>query len=274
MAPSSEIAGDASAREEEVAAAAAARGGGDRPISTIVIIIAMQTEAQPLVSKFQLTEESDDSLFPKGVPWVRYHGKYKDLNINLMWPGKDSTLGVDCVGTVAASLVTYASIQALKPDLIINAGTCGGFKAKGANIGDVYLASDVAFHDRRIPIPVFDLYGTGARRTLCTPNLVKDLNLKVGKLSTGDSLDMSPHDEAAILANDATVKDMEGAAVAYVAELLSVPVIFVKAVTDLVDGEKPTAEEFLQNLVAVTAALDQTVTGVVNYVNGKRLSEL
>lgn len=33
--------------------------------------------------------------------------------------------------------------------------------------------------------------------------------LQVGKLSTGDSLDMSPHDEAAILANDATIKDME-----------------------------------------------------------------
>lgn len=31
----------------------------------------------------------------------------------------------------------------------------------------------------------------------------------MGKLSTGDSLDMSPHDEAAILANDATIKDME-----------------------------------------------------------------
>lgn len=33
--------------------------------------------------------------------------------------------------------------------------------------------------------------------------------LQVGKLSTGDSLDMSPHDESAILNNDATVKDME-----------------------------------------------------------------
>jgi hypothetical protein len=32
---------------------------------------------------------------------------------------------------------------------------------------------------------------------------------QVGKLSTGDSLDMSPHDESAILSNDATVKDME-----------------------------------------------------------------
>lgn len=266
MAPADGIAGGSSASAKGVA--------GDRPISTVVIIIAMQTEAQPLVNKFQLTDDTDKSLFPKGVPWVRYHGKYKDLNLNLIWPGKDAALGVDSVGTVSASLVTYASIQALKPDLIINAGTCGGFKAKGANIGDVFVATDVAFHDRRIPIPVFDLYGTGARRTLCTPNLVKDLNLKVGKLSTGDSLDMSPHDEAAILANDATVKDMEGAAVAYVAELLSVPAIFVKAVTDLIDGEKPTAEEFLQNLVEVTAALDNTVTEILGFINGKCLSEL
>lgn len=36
--------------------------------------------------------------------------------------------GVDSVGTVSAALVTYAAIQALQPDLIINAGTSGGFK--------------------------------------------------------------------------------------------------------------------------------------------------
>jgi hypothetical protein len=36
--------------------------------------------------------------------------------------------GVDNVGTVSAALVTYASIQTLKPHLIINAGTAGGFK--------------------------------------------------------------------------------------------------------------------------------------------------
>lgn len=32
------------------------------------------------------------------------------------------------MGTISASLVTYASIQAFRPDLIINAGTAGGFK--------------------------------------------------------------------------------------------------------------------------------------------------
>lgn len=32
---------------------------------------------------------------------------------------------------------------------------------------------------------------------------------QVGKLSTGDSLDMSPQDEASITANEAAIKDME-----------------------------------------------------------------
>ncbi|KAH6811932.1 methylthioadenosine nucleosidase 1 [Perilla frutescens var. frutescens] len=244
-----------------------------RPISNILFIIAMQTEASPLVNKFQLAEEPD-SVFPKGVPWVRYGGKYGDLHINIVCPGKDATLGVDCVGTVSSSLLAYASIQALQPDLIINAGTAGGFKAKGASIGDVYLASDVAFHDRRIPIPVFDLYGVGSRKPLSTPNLAKELNLKVGKLSTGDSLDMCPQDEAAIVANDATIKDMEGAAIAYVADLLNVPAIYLKAVTDIIDGDKPTAEEFLQNLTAVAIALDSAATKVVDFINGKSCSEL
>lgn len=66
----------------------------------------------------------------------------------------------------------------------------------------------------------------------------------------------------------------QGAAVAYVAEMLKVPAIFVKAVTDIVDGEKPTAEEFMQNLVAVTAALEQKVTKVIDFINGKCLSDL
>ncbi|KAG6486961.1 hypothetical protein ZIOFF_055542 [Zingiber officinale] len=301
MAPPEETEAAAAAIEEENLAV---KPGGDRPISTILIVIAMQTEALPLVAKFELSEDLDRSAFPKGVPWVRYHGTYKGLDINLVWPGKDTILGetqepsncfcqvngsnlafeaqsVDSVGTVSASLLTYASIQALKPDLIINAGTAGGFQARGACIKDVYLVSDVAFHDRRIPIPVsihatvvFDLYGIGTKRAFSTPYLVKELGLKVGKLSTGDSLDMCPQDESSIIANDATVKDMEGAAVAYVAGLFSIPAIFLKAVTDIVDGPKPTAEEFMENLIAVSAALHQAVTEVVDFISGKSLSDL
>ena len=74
--------------------------------------------------------------------------------MNLIWPGKDPSSGVDSVGTISSALVTYAAIQSFKPDLIINAGTAGGFKSRGATVGDIFIASHSAFHDRRIPIPV------------------------------------------------------------------------------------------------------------------------
>ncbi|CAE6159095.1 unnamed protein product [Arabidopsis arenosa] len=244
-----------------------------RPISTIVFIVAMQKEAQPLINRLRLVKEVS-TPFPKEVTWLLFKGMYKDLNINIVCPGKDSTLGVESVGTVPASLVTYASILAIQPDLIVNAGTAGGFKAKGACISDVYVVSTVAFHDRRIPVPVLDLYGVGMRKAFPTPNLIKELNLKVGRLSTGDSMDMSPHDEESITANDATVKDMEGAAVAYVADIFKVPTILIKGVTDIVDGNRPTSEEFLENLAAVTAKLDESLTKVIEFISGKCLSDL
>ncbi|KEH16473.1 5'-methylthioadenosine/S-adenosylhomocysteine nucleosidase [Medicago truncatula] len=82
-------------------------------------------------------------------------------------------------------------------------------------------------------------------------------------MSTGDSLDMTPQDESSITTNDATVKDMEGSVVAYVADLLKVPAIFVKVVTDFIDGDKQTVEEFRQNLTGVTSALDLVVEQLI-----------
>ncbi|KAJ0716609.1 putative methylthioadenosine nucleosidase [Helianthus annuus] len=30
---------------------------------------------------------------PLGVPWIKYHGYYEDLHINVVYPGKDRDLG-------------------------------------------------------------------------------------------------------------------------------------------------------------------------------------
>ena len=48
---------------------------------------------------------------------------------------------------------------------------------------------------------------------------------------------------------------MEGAAVAFVASLLHVPVLFVKSVTDLCDSGAETFEEFSRNLAAASESL-------------------
>lgn len=43
------------------------------------------------------------SRFPKGVPWVRYYGNYKDLKMNIVCPGKDAALGIQFFSIVAST---------------------------------------------------------------------------------------------------------------------------------------------------------------------------
>ena len=62
--------------------------------------------------------------------WGFYHAEVVPINpvnrdVNVVCI---SFTGVDSVGTVPSSLLTYAAGVALQPDLIINAGTAGAFQ--------------------------------------------------------------------------------------------------------------------------------------------------
>lgn len=61
---------------------------------------------------------------------------------------------------------------------------------------------------------------------------------------------------------------------AYVADILSVPLILLKAVTDIVDGDRPTTEEFLENLSTAADALTDTLPKVFDYFSERNLSAL
>ncbi len=50
--------------------------------------------------------------------------------MTVVWNGKDPSTGMDNVGTVPAALSTYLAVHALDPDLVISAGTAGGFRAQ------------------------------------------------------------------------------------------------------------------------------------------------
>jgi len=60
-------------------------------------------------------------------------------------------------------------------------------------------------------------------------------------------------------AHNAAAKDMEFAALAVLADVYSVPLIGVKVVTDLVDGDRPSHEEFMENLGTAAVSLQKTV---------------
>jgi 5'-methylthioadenosine nucleosidase len=65
---------------------------------------------------------------------------------------------------------------------------------------------------------------------------------------------------------EASVKDMEAAAIAWVAELSSTPFFSLKVVTDIVDGERPTHEEFLENLSSAASVLQKKLPEVIDFV--------
>lgn len=233
----------------------------------------MEAEALPMVESLKLVKD-EPSAIPPPAPCVTYSGTDWGAAIHLVCFGKCRQTGMDNVGTVPAALTAYLALQAYRPDVIISAGTSGGFASRGAAIADVFVSTATVNHDRRIPIPGFDAYGVGRFDALPVPGLLAALGLKAGVVSSGNSLDYCTEDMDRMQEHEAAVKEMEAAAVAWAASLFDCPFFCIKAVTDIVDGDRPAAEEFLENLHHAAAALQEVVPKVLEHIAGKTYSQL
>lgn len=185
--------------------------------------------------------------------------------------GTDPATGVDCIGSTAAGLTTQLALSASEeltgapPDLVLSVGTAGGWQRDGTQVGDVFLAWDrFVSHDRRIDLPGFDALALGNLPAADLRHHAEPLGCRLGSVTTGDSLDESPEDAARIRASGAAVKEMEAAAVAWVASLHGRPVSAVKAVTDLVDSPVPTGDQFLANLARATGRLADVTVALID----------
>lgn len=245
-------------------------------IKNVVIAIAMEQEASPFVSHLGLKQDAD--FFPSETPFKAFRGTYETCELTVVTNGQDSVYGtgMENVGTVPAALATFLALQKLggDADLLVNAGTCGGFAAKGAAVGDVFVTTGVANHDRRIPIPPYVPYGVGKLDCVKAEGLVETLGAKTGVCTTSNSLDKHDVDEKLMKENDASVKDMEAAAIAWSCALHDTPHFGIKVVTDIVDGDKPTEEEFMENLSSAAKSLQAALPKVIDYVCGKGHDEL
>ena len=233
--------------------------------------MAMGAEASSLLVSLQAV--AVHGVPPLAVKWfsAQRHGSELLIALN----GRDRRFGVDSIGTDAAVLNTYAVIERFHPDLVISAGTAGGWRRADGEIGDVYVSDrHVVHHDRRIDLPGFADYGIGRYPVVSLRNMAAQLGLKIGVVTTGNSLDESEPDRRMILSSGAVVKDMEAASVAYVCHQMSVPFVAVKAITDLVDDHTSTAEQFNANLVMASRRLSDELLRVVDWVIPRDLAEL
>ncbi|GHP04049.1 hypothetical protein PPROV_000280300 [Pycnococcus provasolii] len=258
------------------------------PVSSVLIVIAMEAEAAPIVEHLRLTPSDK---MPS--PFKAFAGTFQGaLNVTIVCPGPCPIHGVDAVGTEAASLATYIGVQTYEPGVVINAGTCGGFQKRGAAIGDVYLVDEFRRHDRRIPIPAFASYADGSMEASTQTALLVDAlkeswdvekgpeakgAVKQGLLTTGNSFANTDRCVEVMESFGAHVKDMEGQAVAWTCHITHTKLIGIKSVTDIVDREEGTApgeSEFLENLSAAARSLKTALVIVLKVLQARELDHV
>lgn len=235
--------------------------------NTVLVIIAMAAEAAPCIEALGLKPK--ENVFDRRLPMKAYCGHRRKIELMLATNGIDPRFGVDQVATQPAAVSAYAAIEQFNPEMVINAGTAGGFKSAGLEIGEAVISGDsLKFHDRRIPLAGFDAYGIGSYPCADMTQMAEALGLKTKGISTGNSLDMTPMDLEMIEKNNAAIKEMEAAAVAWVAWTMEKPFMALKTVSDFLDSPEKSETQFTENLAKATENLSRQLVRVIDYLAG------
>lgn len=235
----------------------------------IAVVMAMHDEAVPVITAL-------------GAGPIAHHGQHLHDWYEAALPGSDGsvalliavnavdpTLGVAGVGPEPATITTLHVIEHWRPDIVVSAGTAGGWAAKGGAIGTAYLAGPVVVrHDRRIDIPGYTEYAIGSYPCHPLDGLAAALGLADGIVTSGGSLDENADDRRMIDASGAVAKDMEATSVAQVCHLHGVPFTALKVLTDLHDDPASNAEQFQANLATAAEALAHHLLRLVTALAG------
>lgn len=195
-------------------------------------VVAMDSEAEILLSQM----ETENILTVYG----------KTVHIGKAF-GKDVLVVVSAEGKVNAAAGACAAIYA-GADVIFNFGVAGGLNAR-TGVGETYLIEKVVQYD-------FDITQLTGKQTGTLPNeeenflplsVPRGLGLPLRSLGTGDRFNDSPADHALLIELGCDVREMEAGAIAQVCKYAGVPVISVKAISD-VYGSGSTTEQFAKNL--------------------------
>ena len=180
--------------------------------------------------------------------------------------GKDVVLLRCGIGKVSAAVGCAVLIHTFKPDFVINTGSAGGINP-ALHFGDVIISTGLLYHDvdvtafnyapGQLPgqpqiFPVDENLIAKAEQAIDKLKQEKilpaDLHHIRGLIGTADIFVHQPEHIAALRQKfpDIAAVEMEGAAIAHCCRLLSVPVLVIRALSDIAGVESPVKfDEFL-----------------------------
>ena len=196
-----------------------------------VFVIAMNNEAECVVSNLENAVES--TLFGRRI--VR-----GTLN------GDDAFVVVSGVGKSNAAAATQLAIQETGTKRIFNLGVSGGLDP-AMKVGEIYEVADAVQYD----FDLVQINGTemGTLNERDTPFIpCKAEGCFAAKtLGTGDRFNDNADDSALLKKLGASLRDMEGAAIAHVCETAGVEFVSYKCISD-VEGSGSMPEQYMENL--------------------------
>lgn len=196
-----------------------------------VFVIAMNNEAECVVSNLENAVES--TLFGRRI--VR-----GTLN------GEDAFVVVSGVGKSNAAAATQLAIQETGTKRIFNLGVSGGLDPV-MKVGEIYEVADAVQYD----FDLVQINGTemGTLNERDTPFIPckAEGRFAAKTLGTGDRFNDNADDSALLKKLGASLRDMEGAAIAHVCETAGVEFVSYKCISD-VEGSGSMPEQYMENL--------------------------
>ena len=180
--------------------------------------------------------------------------------------GKDVTLLRCGIGKVNAAVGCAMLIQHFKPSCIINTGSAGGI-SPGLKVGDAVISTGLVYHD--VDVTAFkyapgqlpgqpQIFPVDEKLVKLAEDAVDELkrenvlpasfNHLRGIIGSGDVFMHEAESIAAVrrVFPDVTAVEMEGAAIAHCCSLFSIPVLVIRALSDIAGAESPVSfDEFL-----------------------------
>ena len=171
--------------------------------------------------------------------------------------GGDDLLFVSGVGKVNAAAATQKAIDA-GGDVVLNCGVAGGLDPL-MNVGDVYEIEKAVEYDFDLTMLNGTRIGTHNERDTPFFGCRASGAFPARTLATGDRFTNDERDVSVPLSLGATVKDMEGAAVAHVCEANGVPCRMLKCISD-VHGKGVMTGQYKDYLAKALACLRDALT--------------
>ncbi|ADD79790.1 5'-methylthioadenosine/adenosylhomocysteine nucleosidase [Candidatus Riesia pediculicola] len=205
---------------------------------------------------------------------IRLHfGKIKNVSFFLLISG---------IGKVFSSMATTWLINKISPDIIMNFGIMGGLKE--LKIGDMVISKKTCYYDfdlscfgyeiGQVPeLPKFFYSDTNLIRA--AKDSVKSLNFNcvIGTTCSGDRFIFGKR-KSDFFHNffpEAVGVDMEGAAIAQVCHLFSIPFVSIRSISDIIN-QSNTKEEVYENKKALLKPINDLNSVVINFL--KQISKI